>query len=81
MFVKHRRMKDVCLSVVEKDHVNGHIRLKGVWINIANGEPFIIPNNKGAAAMEVFEIPFGVWQAEWSESEECFPYGTNTDRN
>lgn len=71
LFVKHRKMRDVCLSVVEKNHEDGFVVIKGVWINSAMGDPFVMGNRKGPA-VETFRIPLGIYQTEWRESEEVF---------
>ena len=73
MFARHRRMKDVCVQVLDKTEVTGYVKLKVLWTNIANGEPFPMGSQK-KPAIEELTIPIGIWQVEWYEQNEVFKY-------
>ncbi len=50
-FIKHKNMKDVCFQVYEEATRLPwqSQKVRGCWINIALGEPFVIGDNRGPA--------------------------------
>ena len=45
-FIKHKNMTDVCFLIHDKLPNN---QVRGVWVNIAMGEPFLIGDWRGLA--------------------------------
>lgn len=73
VFIKHRQMRDVCLKAIEFEEKPSHIRVKGVWVNIAHGSPFFMGTGRGLA-IEEFRIARDKFEAEWFRKKECFDY-------
>lgn len=61
-FLKHMKMKDVCVEVLE--HLdNNQLRIR--WWNLAMGEPFMIGDRRGPAE-DVITIKY---PQEWTASD------------
>lgn len=72
-YAKHRKMRDVCLQVIEKELHGSFWMIKGLWINIAMGDPFPMGSAK-RLAINTFYIPLEIWHSEWKEQLDVFEF-------
>lgn len=56
-YLKHKNMRDVCFRILEmKTKLPWqNQKVRGCWVNIAMGEPFLIGNSRGYA-IETIEL-------------------------
>lgn len=66
--IKHRNNTDVAFAVIEEKQELSGVFCKGIWINIAYKEPFVMADNRGPLTEEIFIT--NEQMTNWKELDE-----------